>query len=205
MARTENAPFPRGEYATTTDFDNLIGKEWEFEDIDWAVATLGARKARTNRMVRCRLVRNDSGIALLPKRLVRFRASGVLYGSAVDGYGATTAERVYPVDEFLPAAGVPSLGYFWVVVDGPATVLTPLAGAEFNGNISEGSRLVALTAATSGATTAGRVAVVNITGGSQVTDYTFIHDNVNNMIGRALSARTTANTNADLLIEVGKW
>lgn len=204
MARNENPPIGRGEYESTAGaLDNLIGKEWLFEDLDYSAT--GARPARTNRYVRCRLVKNVSGINLLPKRLARFIASGVNYGAQVDGYTATTAERGYPVDEFLPTAGVPDQAYFWIVVDGPAKVLAPLAGADFNGNISEGTRLVALTAATSGATTAGRVAVENITGSTQASDYTFIHSNLANQVGRALSAKTTANTNTDILVEVGKW
>lgn len=205
MARNENPPFGRGEYDTATTFDFDVGKEWVFEDIDYTPGTVGAKPARTNRQVRCRLVKNVSGIALLPKRLVRFKQSGVNYGAQVDGYGAVGAERVYPVDEFLPAAGVPDQAYFWIVVDGPAKMLTPLAGADFNGAIAEGSVLVALTAATSGATTAGRVAVVNTTASTQTADYSFAENNATNWIGRALTALTTGNTNADCLVEVGKW
>jgi hypothetical protein len=207
MARDEAPPIARGEYEETAGaFDHLVGKEWSFEDIDYGATAQGARPSRTARAVTCRLVKNGSGGALLPKRLVRFKTgAGPEYGAVVDGYARTTAERSYPVDEFLPAAGVPNGAYFWVVVEGPAKVLTPLAGAEFNGDVTEGSRLVALTAATSGATTAGRVAVENFTGSTQTADYAFIHNNLANMVGRALSARTTGNTNADLLVEVGKW
>lgn len=206
MARNENPPIQRGEYESTSGaFDHLIGKEWEFEDLNHS-ASGGTKPARTNRGVVCRLVKNGAGAALLPKRIARFKTgNGPDYGAIVDGYTRTTAERGYPVDEFLPSTGVPDGAYFWIVVEGPATVLTPLAGSEFNGDVTEGTRLVALTAATSGATTSGRVAVENFTASTQTADYSFAHNNLANMIGRALSAKTTGNTNADLLLEVGKW
>jgi len=208
MSRDVAPPFPRGEYSTQSGaFDHLVGKEWVFEDLDYtqSASNMGARKHRTGRYVHCRLVKNSAGAALLPKRVVRFKVSGTAYGAEVDGYVRTTAERGYPVDEFLPAAGVPDGGYFWIVVRGPAMVITPLAGTEFNGDITEGTVLVALTAITSGATTSGRLAVQNITGSTQTSDYSFILSQAENYVGRALSAKTTGNTNADLLIEVGRW
>lgn len=204
MSRDGSPPIGRGEYeATSGAFDHLIGKEWVFEDLDYSAS--GTRPSRSNRLVTCRLVRNDSASALLPKRLVTFETGSGLYGAVVDGYARLTAAHAVPVDEFLPAAGVPSGAYFWVVVRGPATVLAPIAGAEFNGDISEGSVLVALTAATSGATTAGRVAVQNITGSTQTADYSFLANGANNRIGRALTAKTTGNTAVDVLCEVGSW
>lgn len=214
MARDEAPPFGRGEYQDATAgsasgvgaLDHLIGKEWVFEDIDYSTGTVGARPSRTNRKVRCRLIKNSAGFALLPKRLAAFKTSnGPDYGAVVDGYTATDYSRGYPVDEWLPSAGVPDGNYFWLVVDGPSQVLTSLSGAGFNGDISVGNVLVALTAVTSGATTAGRVANQNITGSSQATDYTFILNQAENNIGRALSAKTTGNTNASLLVEVGHW
>lgn len=208
MARDDAPPFGRGEYSTQAGaFDHLIGKEWVFEDIDYSVSAtnVGAKTFRTGFQVTCRLVRNDSLAALLPKRVASFSQTAGEYAAVVDGYVTTTAQRGFPVDEFLPAAGAPSLSYFYIVVKGPAMVLTPLAGTEFNGDAGIGAVMVALTAATSGATTSGRLAVQNITGSSQATDYSFLVNQVENYVGRALSARTTGNTNADLLIDVGHW
>lgn len=206
MARDDSPPIGRGEYeATAGAFDNLLGREWLFEDLDYSASYTGARKARTNRLVRCRLVKNGTGAALLPKRLAKFSTTAGEYGAVMNGYVATTAGRAYPVDEFLPSAGVPDGAYFWIVVGGPAVVLTPLATGEFNGDIAVGQVLVGLTAVTAGATTAGRVACQNITGSSQATDYTFAFDQIQNAIGKALTAKTTSQTNADILVEVGKW
>lgn len=209
MARDDSPPFPRGTYEPTDGaYSNLVGQEWLFEDIDYSVGNgVGAKPVRTEKKVRCRLVQNVSGIALLPKRLARFKLGTPVEATGkVDGYARLTAERAFPIDEFLPAAGVPDKGYFWLIMEGPAIIKLPLAGAGFNGDIAVGDRLVALTAATSGATTAGRISKENITGSTQAADYTFLFDQISNRIGRALSAAasTDANTDGNVLVDVTK-
>lgn len=207
MARNENPPFQRGETfygGDTPDANNLLGghllgKEWLFEDRSPSSLSL-----RSNHYVRCRLVRNTSGMALTPKRLVKLSAVAGEVGNAVDGYATVTADECYAVDEYLPSAGVVDDDIFWIVVDGPALVTVGLtAGA--NTNIPLGGWVVSQTAATSGATTAGRVENQVLTGSSQATDYEFLADAVQNRVGRAMTARTTANTGSDILVMVGKW
>lgn len=204
MPRTENPPFARGEtfyQGRTIDTNDLgglqhEGKVWEFEDIDLSVGTVGAKPARTNRTVKCLCVRNVSGIALLPKRLVVFQTAGTdgrYAAGRVAGYTSVTNQRGYPVDEWLPAAGVPNNDLFWIVIEGPSLCITDLAPGAGN-LISVGSFVDALTAATSGATTAGRVEIIaNLTSSAAFR------------VGMALSATTTGNTNADILVDVGKW
>ncbi len=208
MSRHENPPFARGETfynGGTIDSNNLggvnlEGKIYEFEDDDLYNAGLpGARPARSGRLVKCMIVRNVAAIALLPKRLVTLKKTGTKYLGQIDGYVTTTADRCYPLDEFLPAAGVPINDLCYIVIEGPATVLTDLAGAD-NDNFAVGGVVVGLTAATSGCTTAGRPAPQDLTGATAL-----LGAQIQNRIGRALSAKTTANTNADLLIDVGKW
>jgi hypothetical protein len=218
MARKENPPFGRGEtfYGNSPipaiDANNLGGKNfegeiWEFEDVSYALGSVGAKQVRSNRLVKCMCVRNISGINLLPKRLANLTTVAEAevgqnlpaYLGQVDGYAFATAQRAYPIDEWLPAAGVAPNDLFWIVVEGPATVLTDLAGAA-NDVFSIGQGVVALTAVTSQATTAGRVAPVDYTGATAV-----LANQIQNLIGHALSAATTANTNAGLLVEVGKW
>lgn len=207
MARDEAPPFQRGTYETQDAFSHLLGKEWDFEDVDLN-SGVGAKAARTGKKVTCRLVQNVSGAALLPKRLVRTKNTGTPqeFCGAVDGYCAVGAERGFPVDEYLPAAGVPNLAYFYVVVGGPAIVKLPLALADWPSDIAVGDRLVALTAVTSGATSSGRITKENLTGSSQATDNTFIANQIANRVGRALSAAasTNANTNADILVDLDK-
>jgi hypothetical protein len=210
MARNENPPFSRGETfynGGTIDANNLGGLQmegaiWEFEDVDYSSASVGAKKTRTNRRVKCMVARNVSGINLLPKRLVNLQTSGTdgrFYCGRVDGYASVGGQRAYPIDEFLPTAGVPNNDLFWVVVEGPAMTITDLAGGASN-FISVGSFVDALTAVTSQATTAGRVHPVDFSG----TAATFILEAFGR-VGVALSAVTTGNTNANLLVEVGKW
>jgi hypothetical protein len=210
MARNENPPFPRGETfynGGTIDTNNLggtnlEGMEYEFEDLDLSTAT-GVKSARTNRKVRCRIVRNVSGIALTPKRLARYQAT--TYGARIDGYCAVGAQDwAGVVDEWLPAAGVPTNDLCWIVVKGPSNILTDLAGAD-NNVINQGDPLVALTAATSQATTAGRIRTPSVSASSTAYDDLVVLNEARNQVGRALSAKTTANTNADCLVEVGEW
>lgn len=211
MARQENPPFPRGETfynGGTIDPTNLgggqmIGKEWVFEDIDLSGGTVGAKPNRSNRYIKARIVRNVSGINLLPKRLANLAATqtdGRHFGDEVDGYSDVSAARCGGViDEWLPAAGVPTNDLFWLVTAGPTQVLTDLAGAATN-VFNVGTNVVALTAATSQATTAGRVYPQDLTGATSL-----LGNQVMNVIGTALSAATTANTNAGILIELKDW
>lgn len=192
----------------TPDTANLKGVELEgqvkvFEDINWG--DRGIKSYRSARPVVCRLVRNMSGITLLPKRLVQLDPANNY--NRVTGYAATLASYAVPVDEFLPATGVPNGDLFWVVVAGPATILTPVAGATFdNGNINKGDIVNAATAAASTGTgttgVAGRITGVSIGAFTTAAQFQLLRDVAANMVGRALSARTTGETNADLLVDV---
>lgn len=209
MARDEAPPFGRGDTIynggtiDTNDLagTNLIGKEWVFEDRD---PTSGV--ARTSRYVRCRAVRNTGALALLPKRMVRFElTAGDAYGSNVDGYTTTTGERGYALDEFIASTGLVVNDVGWVVVEGPAVVVTALANGEGN-LIAVGDPIAALTAATSGATTAGRASMqFTMAATSQAVEFITPFNEFRNYVGRALSARTTNETDLDVLVEVGKW
>jgi hypothetical protein len=213
MAHWESPPFGRGEtFANGGAIDSnnlpgtqLPGTEWLFEDLQWNTpGVIGAKPNRTNRLVLCRIVRNTSLVNILPGQLVTFQKTGTTpgYGAHVDGLVCTTADRCYVADEWLPAAGVPPNDLFWIVVKGPALVWLPLAGSDFGSltSISVGNVLVGLTAATSGATTAGRATNQDLTGATAL-----LGNQLQNAIGRALSAATSGNTNAQLLVEVGRW
>jgi hypothetical protein len=218
MSRKENPPFGRGEtfygqsptpaiVATNLGGPQMEGKVWVFEDLNYNATPFvpGAKPARTNEYVECRIVRNVSLINLLPMRLVSFAVPPYtnstsdtdLYGSAVDGYTTTSGQfAAGVVDEWLPAAGVAPNDLFWIVTKGPTQVLTPLdAGADNVFTI--GQVVAALTAATSQATTAGRVYPQDLTGATSL-----LGNQVMNAIGRALSAATTANTGAALLVDL---
>lgn len=83
---------------------------------------------------------------------------------------------------------------------GPTLVLNDIASGAGT-VIAERDVLVALTAATSQATTAGRVAVQDLTGATAL-----LGNAVQNAFGRALSARTTAETNSSVLVDlINRW
>jgi hypothetical protein len=214
MARPEEPPFPRGDTfynGGAIDANNLgglqwEGKEWVFEDIN-ILSGVGAKQSRSGQYVTCRIVRNVSGVNILPKQLCVFQTAFTAgaYGGRVDGLASVGAgaDWCFPADEYLPAAGVPNNDLFWLVVKGPALCLTDLAGGA-NNSIAVGAPLVSLTGTSSQATTAGRVMpqtlAISTTGATLP-----LANMIQNRIGRAMSAMTTAQTNAGVLVDVGKW
>lgn len=184
MSLYVDPPFALGQtlgVSSATDGTGWVGAVKVFPDVD---PTTG--KIRSNRVKKCVAVRNTSGGALLPKRVVRFArdTAGTAVFSAVDGYSAVANnEFVGVVDEYLPAAGVVANDVFWVTVDGPTEVAHALSGTA----VAVGDRLASITAATTGATTAGRVTP------SAVGAATTGSDNASlGVIGYACSAGTTS-------------
>lgn len=151
---------------------------------------------RSSGEVVCKFVRNVSEFTVLGKRLVAWKAGQ--RGKRIAGYTDVTAEECAGVtDEFLDSNGCRNGDMCYIVVQGPALVLSPLEG-DGNNVFEEGDPLYAVTAASSGATTAGRpVAMVAATTGT-----TGILAQLHQIVGRAMSAKTTANTNTNLLIGV---
>ena len=84
------------------------------------------RRRRSGRFITARLVRNVSGITLLPGRTVTWKTG--YRGTRVDGYSTTTAQEVAGVvDDQLPTSGVANNDLFWLMIKGPALIKTPLA------------------------------------------------------------------------------
>jgi hypothetical protein len=183
MSLYVDPPFSLGQtlgVSSTSDGTGWVGTVKVFPDVNPTTGVI-----RSNRVKKCVAVRNTSAAALLPKRVVRFAVgtAGTAVFSAVDGYTAVgNNEAVGVVDEFLPSAGVAVNDVFWVTVDGPTEVAGALSGTA----IAVGDRLAAITAATTGATTAGRVTP------SAVGAATTGSDNAGlGVIGYACSAGTT--------------
>jgi len=175
---------------------HLEGTEQWFDDID-PTAT-GAKTRRSNRRCLCMLVRNVAADVLLPKRCVTWKSGQ--RGKQVDGYCKSTSEACAGVvDEFLTSAGVPVNDLFWLCVQGPT--LMKVAVDATNANIALDDVLIALTAVTSGATTSGRVQTMALTATSTATTDGTQTRALVNRFGRALSARTTADTNGDVLVD----
>ena len=192
---------PRGsvalETADTTSLEDLLGTVREFPDID-STSTSSLKVPRSGMTSTGMLVRNTSGIALLPGRICRWKAAKMF--KEVDGYTtATAAEAAGVVDEQLPTAGAASNAIFWLFGKGPHLVRTDLTG-DTDTNFSEFARLVAITAVTSQSTTAGRMREADTTGAT-----TPLSDMIINLLGTALSASTTNQTNRLTLVDLRIW
>lgn len=208
MARDEAPPFGRGQTwygGGTIDVNDLggqelEGREYEFEDLDYSVQ--GGAPQRTGRRVRVRIVRNMSGIALLPKRLASLQGSAGVFGARVDGYATVPGQLALPIDEFLPSGGVPHGDLFYVVVKGPALCVVHPDPAAVVADIAVGDRVVAATGA---ASTAGtdpgnvRAPLAATTGATMLSQAI-------NFVGYALTARaSTTGAGSNILVEVGRY
>lgn len=159
MARNETPPCDRGQVFTTytddvgatvdaTGASYLEGKTWIFEDIDWTNIANGVKPYRSGKYVKCKLVRNASGGALLPKRFAKYKIDGAtadIFGGQVSGYGDTVGQVGGVVDEFLPAAGAAANDLFWLVVSGPSLMTTAGSG---DTNIPLGNMVIPSTSGT---------------------------------------------------------
>lgn len=208
MSRDNDLPFARGTTygaSSSTDGAQFEGREYVVDDIS---PITGVR--RSFRKVKLRVVRNSSGVALPPKRLVAFADTGFTSNSGAGAHGKieciarTTAVRCYPVDEYLPAAGCPSDDLCYIVVEGPATCLSTLT--QSSGDIAVGALVVAFTATTSagtnGVTDGGRIDIQglltsNSTGAA-------LQNQIRNAIGFAVTACTSQGYGQDVVVDVGK-
>lgn len=213
-------PFGRGETASglygdstatidATAFEELVGTEHTFQDIDWSQRHCPVRSALP---VTCRLVRNLSGVVLFPKKLVQ---TGTMIGTAgVKELGRVyrqvreTNGKAYAVDEFLPATGVLPNDLFWVVVEGPAMMVNAGNSAVA---VTAGSAVVAATAHTTGETAAGtggniggKIQGISYTANTDATGLTTV-EQTENMLGVALSSAVSNVTGAEVLVNVGRY
>lgn len=173
---------------------DLEGIQTEFQDIAPGQAS-GVKVVRSSRFVKAIMLQNISGVTLEAGRAVSY-ASGQR-GRRVDGYSTVSVGPVAGiVDPHYGATGVADDDYFWCLYEGPAECKTDLAAGAGN-VISLDDLMVAMTAVTSQSTTSGRVVAQAAT-----TSTTYIMSVPLNAIGRALSAKTTANTNADVLVDL---
>lgn len=172
---------------------NLEGQVCTFTNVTVPSGSTTLRTPLNDGPIQARLVRNVSGITLLPGRLVIYKAG--FQDRRVDGYSAVTATRVAGVvDPWLnTTTGVPNGDVFWCVFYGTVPVLRSLSNSAADD--AEGDTLYAITAATSQATTAGRFTRwVGTFSAAETTDGSAANI-ITNQIGKAMSACTTAGTN----------
>lgn len=124
MAANQVNHFPRGKSVTQVP-DGVIGTDKVFSDVDWGSTEVV--KPRLSQMdVKCRLVQNVSGGAVLPGQLIKWTTA--LYGTTIGGICTTDDVPNGVVDEYLPAAGCPNNSYCWVVIQGPGKLINDGAG-----------------------------------------------------------------------------
>lgn len=163
----------------------------------------GIALSRSSDVRKTRIVRNCSGVTLKGGMLAYYSVPG----KRVGGLGYLTAQKIAGVvDPSLGTTGVRDGDLFHLVVDGAVLCKTPVAPGDIPINIAVGDNVFALTAATSGATTAGRIRLSPASHAAAETTDTanslYAGNFFRNVVGVAMSAATSANTNSDLLVDV---
>ncbi len=186
---------------TTIDTNDLGGVDLEGVACRWLYdpSSTGQASRRTNNFRQTIVVRNTSGVALLPGRAAIW--SSTFFGKRVSGMCYTTAQAIAGiVDDSLPAAGVPTNDLFHLVVSGPCLIRQALSN--LGADLAQDDWVYAITAATSQATTSGRFErFVGTFGDTHTTNGTAANI-LFNRIGRAMSTSLTSNTNGQVLIWV---
>jgi hypothetical protein len=211
MGRLQDAPFPRGgtyfngNFVTVPTPDtneflggfNYEGKEYWIEDNDSPGGGYG-----TGMFVKVRVVRNSTAANILPGQLVQLDATSrvldsatVLPGTNVNTIIRTTAVYGYPADEYLPAAGVISGDLFYVVIGGPCLMKTALTGTV---TLVIDQKVVSGTMAGTTSADAGNVVAQDLTGATAT-----LGAQIQNAVGRAMSAMSSQGTGQPILVNVG--
>jgi hypothetical protein len=201
MARDDAPSFQRGETwyngspidatdNTTLGGVNIEGREFVFEDNAPTQYGVGVPPQGTGRKVRCKCVRNLSGINLKPGRAVKYATTDP-YETRIIGYTFAVGDRPAGiVDEFLPSAGVVPNDLFWIVREGPTKVTQPHTA---NSALVIGSVVVPTAGGGASATDdlSGRVLAQDLTGATAT-----LGGNIQNRIGYI----STANNVVDALV-----
>jgi hypothetical protein len=191
QAFSNDPPFPRGAYQnfyTTTPataaaeqpFYGVLGCEWDFPDMLWDTGNNAPPTIRSSTPVRCRLVKNNTGSAILPKKACKIDPADA---GSITALTSATTDQYGLADEFLPAAGVPDKGVFWMVVRGNAKCI---AAASLIANWTAGQYLVA-SGVTSGALDMFDFTAVPTT----ATPFTTMWTALKNARARATAANST--------------
>lgn len=182
--------------STATTSKAIEGIVKNFKDLDFSgvsgSSVVPAKPPRSGGEVTCILVRNASGISLLPGRVAVWKSTA--QGKQVDGYVCLDSGLVAGVvDEWLPSTGVASNDYFWLVVRGPALVKKSLDA----NTLLKDDYVIAITAATSQATTAGRITSIITT-----SNQTYAMSAALNKLGIAMSTSNTTDANVLVYVNV---
>ena len=203
----DDRPFGPGQVENGVNADSnpvlrhWLGRKARFDDCDYTVSGLASGRSPLSACdLEAVCLRNNSGITLQGKQLVQVTRTGREAVKDVIGYGnRMTLPGLVVVDPFLPSSGVPTGYCFWGFIKGVMLLKTPMVDADYNGDVAAFAPLCCVTAEFTTATTAGRIANLTLPGQTGATTSALV---ALNTIGRALSAKTTANTNVDILVAV---
>jgi hypothetical protein len=193
MFEISELPWERGTTANfgqatidVNSFKHLEGMEYVVRD---SAPNNPVETPETQAPVKLRLVRNLSGIFLLPRRMVTLDPANN-YRSSLGYAQAANGEMAFPVDEFLPATGVAPNDLFYVITGGPSEVLLPASGMD---TLLVGSLIEVLFATSGVTTTAGRVHLTVFPGSyASAADGLTIANKTRNSL-QSLTASSTAN------------
>lgn len=192
---TESLPFDIGSTyygpTETIDLNNLRGGWLEGKEVV-VPDKHGRSSERTGFMRKLRIMRNLSGVNLVPKKVIRVSAVALSYHGRTDGYTNVVAQRGFAVDEFLPAAGVRNGDLFYAVVEGPCVVKTPTAD---NAGIAINDPVTTAVGTSATNADAGYVDKSSYAGAT-----TALAAQIQNRLGFALEARLAAEHTTDFLI-----
>lgn len=209
MSFPTDPPFQRGStfyngetIVTPPSGDFLGGYNLEGLEYTWQDSELPGGGYGTGLLVRCRVVRNSTGGPVLPGQLVSLNATSraidnaaVLPGTNADSIARTTATHGYPADEFLPAAGVPNGDLFYVVVGGPCLMKTAQSGTV---TLAVDQKVVGGTMAGTTSADAGAIVAQDTSGATSA-----LATQIQNAVGRAMSACSSNGTGQPVLVNVG--
>jgi len=184
----------------------LQGQVFEIPHLVPATGPRNPSYRLTQHMVKVMLVRNVSGVALLPARVVTLKTSNATVRALdeVSGYVnvVNTAHCVFS-DPYLPSAGVPDKSLFLAVIGGPTYVRLSGTSGDTNGDITAGDYLISAATGSSATDTAGgrvsKYAVGSPADAAAAAEMAI--NSINNTIAWALESKS-ATTNAGELILV---
>lgn len=112
-------PYDLGQTAVSGENTHLLGRVATFDDLSRTAS--GVPNVLTGLPIKARWVKNNSGVALLPGEIVTYQSGYA--GQYVDAKCGAAEPGVGVVDPYLPAAGVADGYHFWIIMEGPCSVL----------------------------------------------------------------------------------
>lgn len=192
-----DAPFGLGETFAGTRNSELINSDLEGQEFDFPITekiatALGMRGRTSGRQIRARIMRNTTGAALLGKRLAQVAATSISNSTKVTDYADTEGQKyVFPVDPFLPSAGVADDDLFYVIIRGPVTLLTPATTGDISSAIDGGDPIMC------SADDNGRIV--------KAVDFNSIssaYEGTGHVIGTALGTAGSTAVNTEVIVDI---